>query len=74
MHVINPATSNVIFDLFIRTISQECQPFPTHGTPLSPEQDTNSVAINLIVGYWPPTVPNYEGSVTRLALVFESGC
>ena len=30
-------TWNVIFDMFIRTSVQKCQPFPTHSTPLSPK-------------------------------------
>ena len=38
--------------MFIRTASQKCQPFPTHSTPLSANQDTNIIAINLI-GSWP---------------------
>ena len=53
--VLNLATSNDIFD--IRTVLQKCQPFPTHGNPLSPKQDTNSGAINLLC-FWPPAGPN----------------
>ena len=29
------ATSNVIFDIFIRTVQPKCQPLPTHDTTLS---------------------------------------
>ena len=36
--VLNIAIANVIFDLFIRTVTRKCQPFPTHGTPLYPKQ------------------------------------
>ena len=35
--VLNLRTWNVIFDMFIRTGVQKCQPFPTHSTPLSPK-------------------------------------
>ena len=35
--VLNLRTWNVIFDMFIRTAVQKCQPFPTHSTPLSPK-------------------------------------
>ena len=45
------ATSNVIFDMLIRTGVQKCQPFPTHSTPLSPKKDTNSGKINLLVSW-----------------------
>ena len=31
------ATSNAICDVFIRIVSQKCQSFSTHGTPLSPK-------------------------------------
>ena len=43
--------SNVIFDFLKRYVSQECQPFPTHNTPLSPKQDINSGAITLFRYY-----------------------
>ena len=51
------ATSNVIFDVFIMTVPQKCQPFSTHGTPLSANSDTNISAINLICSS-PPAGPN----------------
>ena len=37
MKVLNLGISNVIFDMFIRTGVQKCQPFPRHNTPLSPK-------------------------------------
>ena len=53
------ATSNVIFGLFIRTVSQKCQPFSTHDTTFPANWDTNIIAINLI-GFWPTAEPNYK--------------
>ena len=55
--VLNLRTSNVIFDMFIRTCVQKCQHFPKHCTPLSPEKDTISGKINLI-GYRPTAGPS----------------
>ena len=51
--VINPATSNVIFDLFIRTVSQKYQPFPIHSTPLSSKQNTHATLSYLWVSQSP---------------------
>ena len=34
---LNLRTRSVIFDMFIRTGVQKCQPFPTHSTSLSPK-------------------------------------
>ena len=47
--------SNVIFDLFIMTVSQKYQPFPTHGTHISAKTGHNTGAINS----GPPAGPNY---------------
>ena len=66
--VLNLRTSNVIFDLFIRTVSQKYQPLPTHCTPLPPKQDTNSGAIKLIGSGFRPGLKHTDSVILEIHL------